>query len=422
MPAASRARSIAISDEPKKPEVPGIARIFLTYLLLGVTAFGGPVAHFGYYRTVLVERHQWIGERAFADLIALTQFLPGPASSQTGIAIAMMQRGWTGGVAAWLGFTIPAATIMIALGFGVSFASTAAGQGIVHGLKLAAVAVVMNALWGMARTACGTPVKASFAAAACVVMLFAANNWLQIGVIAVAAIVGLMAFAREEAAVERGGVEPSVTRVPGTRATWIAPAFLFAFVALLVGLPALAEALDSPNLRAFAGFFRVGSLVFGGGHVVLPLLEAEVVPTGWTTDDVFLAGYGAAQAIPGPLFAFAGYLGNVIQPGGGYLGGWTGGVLATIAIFAPSFLLLGAALPHWETLRTKTRVRAALTGVNAAVVGLLLAVLYDPVWTSSVADGSDFAAVVVAAVLLAVWKWPPWLVVLLAAGAGFFGI
>jgi chromate transporter len=371
---------------------------------------------------VLVERHRWIGERAFADLVALTQFLPGPASSQTGIAIAMMQRGWAGGIVAWLGFTIPAATIMIALGFGVSFASTAAGQGVVHGLKLAAVAVVMNALWGMARSACGTPVKTSFAALATVVMLFAANSWLQIGVIALAAAAGVIAFSREEAAVERGDIEKSITRVPGTGSGWIAPAFLFAFLSLLVGLPALAEAVDSANLRAFAGFFRVGSLVFGGGHVVLPLLEAEVVPTGWTTGDVFLAGYGAAQAIPGPLFAFAGYLGNVIQPGGGYLGGWIGGAIATVAIFAPSFFLLGAALPHWETLRTRTRVRAALTGVNAAVVGLLLAVLYDPVWTSSISDGSDFAAVVVAAVLLAVWKWPPWLVVLLAAVAGFLGI
>jgi chromate transporter len=414
MPSDPRTETIAISNETEKPVTPGILEIFRVYLMLGLTAFGGPVAHFGFYRTVLVERHRWIDERAFADLIALTQFLPGPASSQTAIAIAMMQRGWAGGIAAWIGFTLPAAIIMIALGFGVSFAATAAGQGIVHGLKLAAVAVVLNALWGMARNACDTPTKASFTGVACVVMLFAANGWLQIAVIGAAALAGALMFANP-------AVSEGVAR-PRGRGKLGALAFLAAFAVLLVGLPVLAEALDSANLRAFAGFFRVGSLVFGGGHVVLPLLKAEVVPTGWTTTDIFLAGYGAAQAIPGPIFAIAGYLGNVITPGGGYVGGWIGGALATLAIFAPSFLLLGAALPHWERLPTRPGVRAALTGVNAAVVGLLLAVLYDPVWTSSVTDASDFATVVVAAIVLALWKFPPWLVVLLAAVAGFFGV
>ena len=326
----------------------------------------------------------------------------------------MIQRGWLGGFAAWLGFTAPAAAIMITLGFGISFAQTAAGQGVIHGLKLAAVAVVANALWGMARTACGSPTKASFAAAACLIILFSDNALFQLVVIAAAALAGA-ALLREDT--DTGG---PVTAPVRSRVTGIA---MFAvFLGLLFGLPTLAQAIQSGNLDAVASFYRVGSLVFGGGHVVLPLLEAELVPTGWMNTDTFLAGYGAAQAIPGPMFALSGYLGNVINPGGAYLGGWIGGILAITAVFLPSFLLLGAALPFWDALRSRNRVRAALSGVNAAVVGLLLAVLYTPVWTSTVRDTLDFAAVVIAAVLLSMWKAPSWLVVLLAAVAGFFGV
>ncbi|MBS27557.1 MAG: chromate transporter [Alphaproteobacteria bacterium] len=388
-------------------------QLFLAFLWLGATAFGGPVAHFGYFRTEFVDRRRWIDERGFADLISLCQFLPGPASSQTGIAIGMIHRGWLGGIAAWLGFTTPGAIIMITLGFGLSLAQTSAGQGVVHGLKLAAVAVVANALWGMARSACGTPVKVSFAAIACVAILFVGNAWLQILVIAAAAIAGAAMLKDEPIAT---GEAPSTS---GSRAGAIVHFAMF--LALLLGLPLAAQTIASGNLEAFSGFYRVGSLVFGGGHVVLPLLEAEVVPTGWTSTDAFLAGYGAAQAIPGPMFALTGYLGNVIDPGSGYLGGWTGGLLAIVAVFLPSFLLLGATLPYWDALRSRARIRSALGGVNAAVVGLLLAVLFTPVWTSSVRDSSDFAVVVVAAVLLAVWRLPPWLVVILAAVAGFFG-
>jgi chromate transporter len=390
---------------------PSLGGIFWAFLVLGATAFGGPVAHFGYFRTEFVDRRRWVDERGFADLVSLCQFLPGPASSQTGIAIGMIQRGWLGGIAAWLGFTTPAAIIMIGLGFGLSFAETAAGQGIVHGLKLAAVAVVANALWGMARNACGDAVRASFAAIACVIILFAGAAWFQLLVIAAAAIAGSLIL--RDAPLDASS--SSGNRVVGLL-------LLAVFLLLLLGLPVLADAIQSGNLDAFAGFYRVGALVFGGGHVVLPLLEAEVVPTGWTSTDAFLAGYGAAQAIPGPMFALAGYLGNVIDPGNGYVGGWAGGLLAIAAVFLPSFLLLGATLPYWDALRSRARIRAALSGVNAAVVGLLLAVLFTPVWTSSVRDSSDFATVVVAAVLLAVWKLPPWLVVILAAVAGFFGI
>ena len=406
--------SIVISSATQTDDRPGVLKIFLTFLVLGATAFGGPVAHFGYFRTEFVDRHRWIDERGFADLVSLCQFLPGPASSQTGIAIGMIQRGWAGGFAAWLGFTTPAAIIMIGLGFGLSFAQTAAGQGVIHGLKLAAVAVVANALWGMARSACGSPLKASFAAAACVAILFAGSAWFQVAVIALAAIAGSLLIRDEPAKIE----------VPDTRTggRMIGAALFVVFLLLLFGLPLLVKASASGNLEAFASFYRVGSLVFGGGHVVLPLLEAELVPTGWMSTDAFLAGYGAAQAIPGPMFALTGYLGNVINPGGGYLGGWTGGLIAIVAVFLPSFLLLGAALPYWDSLRSRGRIRCALSGVNAAVVGLLLAVLYSPVWTSTVEDTSDFATVVIAAVLLAMWRLPSWLVVMLAAIAGFFGV
>ena len=393
---------------------PGLGGIFWAFLVLGATAFGGPVAHFGYFRTEFVDRRKWIDERGYADLVSLCQFLPGPASSQTGIAIGMIQRGWLGGIAAWLGFTTPAAIIMIGLGFGLSFAETAAGQGIVHGLKLAAVAVVANALWGMARAACGDAVRASFAAIACVVILFAGAAWFQLLVIAAAAIAGSLIL--RDAPLDTSNATPA----SGNRMVGLL--LLAVFLLLLLGLPVLAESMKSGNLDAFTGFYRVGSLVFGGGHVVLPLLEAEVVPTGWTSTDAFLAGYGAAQAIPGPMFALTGYLGNIIDPGNGYLGGWTGGVLAIVAVFLPSFLLLGATLPYWDALRSRARIRSALSGVNAAVVGLLLAVLFTPVWTSSVRDSSDFATVVVAVVLLALWRLPPWLVVMLAAVAGFFGV
>ena len=361
-----------------------------------------------------MDRRRWIDERGFADLVSLCQFLPGPASSQTGIAIGMLQRGWLGGFAAWVGFTTPAAIIMIGLGFGLSFAETSSGQGVIHGLKLAAVAVIANALWGMARSACGSPTKASFAALSCVAILFASSAWLQILVIAVAACAGALLIREAPANINVPPVRPS-GRAMGL-------VLLLVFLLLLFGLPILTETVKSGNLDAVASFYRVGSLVFGGGHVVLPLLEAELVPTGWTNTDTFLAGYGAAQAIPGPMFALTGYLGNVINPGDEYLGGWVGGLLAIGAVFLPSFLLLGAALPYWDALRSRERIRSALSGVNAAVVGLLLAVLYTPVWTSSVRDASDFAAVVIAAVLLAMWRAPSWLVVLLAAIAGFFGV
>ncbi|MGA0345939.1 MAG: chromate efflux transporter [Alphaproteobacteria bacterium] len=392
---------------------PGVLKIFLTFLMLGATAFGGPVAHLGYFRIQFVDRLRWVDERAYADLVSLCQFLPGPSSSQTGIAIGMMQRGWLGGAAAWLGFTTPAVIIMIALGFGLSFAQTAAGQGVIHGLKLAAVAVIANALWSMARSACGTATQASFAVLVCVAMLFATAAWQQILVIALAALAGALMI-REDSS----NIDPPTMR---SGSKFLGTILFMVFLILLLGLPFLTKTFASGNLEAFAIFYRVGSLVFGGGHVVLPMLEAELVPTGWISADTFLAGYGAAQAIPGPMFALTGYLGNVIDPSSSYLGGWTGGLIAIVAVFLPSFLLLGAALPYWDALRSRARVRSALSGVNAAVVGLLLAVLYTPVWTSTVQNIVDFATVVIASLLLSMWKVPPWLVVLLAAFTGLLG-
>ena len=285
---------------------PSLAQIFWAFLVLGATAFGGPVAHFGYFRTEFVERRKWIDERGFADLVSLCQFLPGPASSQTGIAIGMIKGRWAGGIAAWLGFTTPAAIIMIGLGFGLSFAETSAGQGLVHGLKLAAVAVVAHALWGMARTACGDAVRASFAAVACILILFAGDAWFQLAVIALAAFAGSLIL-KDTPLDPANGTPTRGNRTAGF-------ALLAVFLLMLFALPVVAESARSGNLDAFTSFFRVGSLVFGGGHVVLPLLEAEVVPTGWASTDAFLAGYGAAQAIPGPMFALTGYLGNVIDP------------------------------------------------------------------------------------------------------------
>ncbi|MEE2996679.1 MAG: chromate efflux transporter [Pseudomonadota bacterium] len=389
---------------------PGVLKIFLIFFMLGATAFGGPVAHFGYFRIQFVNRLKWIDERAYADLVSLCQFLPGPSSSQTAIAIGMMQRGWVGGTAAWLGFTTPALIIMITLGFGLSFAQTPAGQGVIHGLKLAAVAIIANALWSMARSACGTATQASFAVLACVAMLFATSAWQQILVIALAALAGALVI-REDSS----NIEPPTMR---SGSKFLGAILFIVFLTLLLGLPLLTQTLSSGNLEAFVSFYRVGSLVFGGGHVVLPMLEAELVPTGWVSADTFLAGYGAAQAIPGPMFALTGYLGNVIDPGASYLGGWTGGLIAIVATFLPSFLLLGAALAYWDVLRSHARVRSALSGVNGAVVGLLLAVFYTPVWTSTVQNIVDFATVVIGLLLLSMWKVPPWLFVLLAALSG----
>ncbi|MGD9535585.1 MAG: chromate efflux transporter [Alphaproteobacteria bacterium] len=378
--------------------------VFLAFLRLGLTSFGGPIAHLGYFREAFVVRRRWLDEAGYADLVALCQFLPGPASSQVGIGIGLAKAGLPGAVAAWLGFTLPSALALALVGYGVTAFQESIPAGVLHGLKLAAVAVVAQAVWGMARTLCPDAPRLTLAILAAIVMLASQTPLAQIGVLIVGGLAGL-AFLRAAA-------ESQPTTLGIRLGKGVALAALALFGVLLGGLPALAAAYPVHWLQLIDGFYRAGALVFGGGHVVLPLLQAEVVPPGWVSNDVFLAGYGAAQAVPGPLFTFAAYLGAAMtQPPNG----WLGALLCVVAIFAPSFLLVVGALPFWETMRRHARVRRALLGVNAAVVGLLLAALYDPVFTSAVHAPADVALALGALLLLSVWRLPPWGVVGLCA-------
>jgi len=379
--------------------------VFRIFLRLGLTSFGGPVAHLGYFRGEFVLRRKWLDEGAFADIVALCQFLPGPASSQVGITLGILRAGLPGGLAAWLGFTMPSALAMILFGYGVTRFGDLSGAPWLHGLKIVAVAVVAQAVWGMARSLCPDKERASVAVGAAILALLVPSAAGQVGAIAAGGLIGWGLLAN--AAPAQPGA-PLAVHLP--RAWSIAAAILF--FGLLIGLPLVAAALPLQPVRLFDSFYRSGALVFGGGHVVLPLLQAEVVPPGWVSNDVFLAGYGAAQAVPGPLFTFSAYLGTVMGPAPN---GWVGGLICLVAIFLPSFLLLIGALPFWESLRRRPAVQSALRGVNAAVVGLLLAALYRPVWTSAIFGPADFALGIVAFLLLALWAVPPWLVVILGA-------
>jgi chromate transporter len=381
--------------------------VLAVFLRLGLTSFGGPVAHLGYFHTEFVERRRWLDERTYVDLVALCQFLPGPASSQVGIGTGLLRAGLPGAFAAWAGFTLPSAIALVLFAYGIGTLEGALGSGWLHGLKIAAVAVVAQAVWGMAKSLTPDRARATLAVLAAIVVLLVPSAWGQIGAIVAGAIVGL-ALWREDAT-----APSSALHVPIGRR--FALGSLALFFALLAGLPLLATAVPSQTLAMADSFYRSGSLVFGGGHVVLPLLQAEVVPRGWLSNDLFLAGYGAAQAVPGPLFTFAAYLGAVMGP---QPNGWLGAAICLVAVFLPSFLLVFGALPFWASLRGEPRAQAALRGVNAAVVGLLLAALYRPVWISAITAPVDFALAIVAFLLLAFWKWPPWLVVVLAAVAG----
>jgi chromate transporter len=378
------------------------------FLKLGLTSFGGPIAHLGYFRDEFVVRRKWLGDAAYADLVALCQFLPGPASSQVGLAMGLMRAGWPGALAAWLGFTLPSAVAMILFAYGVDAFADDAGAGWLRGLKVVAVAVVANAVWGMARTLSADRERATLTVVAAAIVLFWPGALGQIGAILLGAVIGILVFRGASTGQSGGNLVVPV----GRRAAVLC---LGLFVALLIGLPILAAASDSMAVRLFDSFYRAGSLVFGGGHVVLPLLQAEVVGPGWVTRDAFVAGYGAAQAVPGPLFTFAAYLGAVLIP---EPDGAVGGLLCLVAIFLPSFLLVIGVLPFWNGLRRRPQAQAALRGVNAAVVGLLLAALYDPVWTSGIRSPADFALAAVALLLLAFWRVPPWLVVVVTALAG----
>jgi chromate transporter len=377
-----------------------VGRVFRAFLVLGLTSFGGPVAHLGYYREAFVIRRRWIDERAYADLVALCQFLPGPASSQVSIGIGLAKAGLPGAFAAWFAFTMPSALALTAFGYGIVAFHDAIPAGLLHGLKVVAVAVVAQAVWGMARTLCPDPPRVTLAVLAAGAVLAAPTPLLQVAVIAAGGLAGL-AFLRAE--VDARHVSLGIEVGKG-----VAVGALVLFFALLVGLPLLAAAVPSQSLALIDSFYRSGALVFGGGHVVLPLLQSEVVPSGWVTKDAFLAGYGAAQAVPGPLFTFAAYLGAVMGP---VPNGWLGAGICLVAIFLAS--------PFWDQLRHLRLVQKALLGVNAAVVGLLLAALYDPVWTSGILGPGDFALASAAFTLLAFWKLPPWLVVALTAAGGW---
>jgi len=384
--------------------------VFRVFLVLGLTSFGGPVAHLGYFRDAFVVRRRWLDERAYADLVALCQFLPGPASSQVGMAIGLMRAGAWGALAAWLGFTLPSAIAMVAFAGGAGALTEAAGTGWIAGLKAAAVAVVANAVVGMATTLAPDRERATIAAVGMIGALLIPVSAGQAVVIVAGGLIGL-AWLRPPP-VRAGGPEGLVVPVSRTAAATL----LAVFLVLLLALPVLAAATTDPTLQLADSFYRAGSLVFGGGHVVLPLLEAEVVGGGLVDHDAFLAGYGAAQAVPGPLFTFAAYLGAVMQSPAG---GLTGAAVALVAIFAPSMFLVAGTLPFWGSLRNAPAARRALAGVNAAVVGLLAAALYDPVFTAGITSPAAMAIAAAAFVALAAWKVPAWAVVVAAASAGY---
>ncbi|MFN3358733.1 MAG: chromate efflux transporter [Pseudomonas sp.] len=382
--------------------------VFLIFLRLGLTSFGGPIAHLGYFRDEFVTRRRWLSERSYADLVALCQFLPGPASSQVGIALGLQRAGYGGALAAWAGFTLPSALLLIVLALGLAQHSEALPSGVLHGLKVVAVAVVAQAVWGMARNLCRGVVRVTLMVIAAVLALLTASAWGQVAVIAAAGVAGLLLFTPTP------NTEHEALPMPIRRRT--GALWLGLFALLLVALPLLAETLHNQSLALVDAFYRSGALVFGGGHVVLPLLQAEVVAPHWISKDLFLAGYGAAQAVPGPLFTFAAFLGAAMYAAPN---GWLGGLICLLAIFAPSFLLVFGALPFWEALRRSPRAQAALAGVNAGVVGLLLAALYQPVITSAIFSTYDIGLALLALVALMIWKLPPWLVVLASGGLGW---
>ena len=382
--------------------------VFRVFLKLGVTSFGGPIAHLGYFRDELVVRRKWLDETSYADLVALCQFLPGPASSQVGFSLGVLRgNGLLGGLAAWFAFTMPSALILFAFAMGAAAFTGPVAEGFLHGLKLVAVAVVAQAIWGMARSLTPDRPRAGIALAAVAIVVLFAGSLAQIAAIALGACAGLW-LCRGEAAPVSGHLNFPVTRRGGVIA-------LILFAALLLIPPVVVSATSSQGVALFDAFYRSGALVFGGGHVVLPLLQAQVVTPGWVTNEAFLAGYGLAQAVPGPLFTFAAYLGAVMGP---EPNGLAGAVIALVALLLPGILLVYGMLPFWDAMRTRPAAQAAMRGTNAAVIGILGAALYNPVWISAVLTPRDFALALGGFLLLTVWKMPPWIVVALLAAAG----
>jgi chromate transporter len=381
-----------------------LINVFLVALRLGVTSFGGPVAHIGYFRAEYVGKRGWLDDKSFTDLVALCQLLPGPASSQLGIAIGTLRAGRLGGIMAWLGFTMPSALILIAFAYGVGEVDDVANSEWLHGLKLAVVAVVALAVWSMAGT---------LGIAAAVFMLLTPGALGQIAVIVIGGVAGVLIFR------DISSPDDDAKSKDSSGSKKLALVVLAAFFVLLIALPLIADSTGREEIDVFENFYRSGSLVFGGGHVVLPLLQAETVGSGYIDNDQFVAGYGATQAVPGPLFTFASYLGAAMGDDGLFGQKWIAGLIALGAIFLPSFLLVWGVLPFWTRLSSSNRVRGAVAGVNAAVVGLLLSALYNPIWTGSVLNAEDFGLVMVLFGLLAIWKLPPWSVVIIAAAGGY---
>lgn len=379
--------------------------VFLTALRLGLTSFGGPIAHLSYFHDEYVKKKKWISDAAYADLVALCQFLPGPASSQVGMAIGLSRAGISGAILSWIGFTLPSAIILILFGLGMAHIDASSHQHWLHGLKVVAVAVVAQAVLGMAKKLCPDKERATIAIISSVIVLFASSAITQIIVLILAGLFGVF-FLKPTSELPHEPLHKGSRRVGSV--------FLLLFIGFLVGLPLLRPIAQ--EFKYLDSFFRAGALVFGGGHVVLPLLQAEVVPTGWVTNDLFMAGYGVANAIPGPLFAFSAYLGAVSSTSPN---GWIGALICLVAAFLPSFLLVVGTLPFWEKLRSLPKIRQSMLGLNAAVVGILISAFYDPVWTSAIFSSKDFALASTGFLLLEIWKLPSWAVVLLTVLASF---
>ncbi|WP_239711901.1 chromate transporter [Paenibacillus sp. 19GGS1-52] len=399
---AKRQEELQNKQNKRRSNISAILEVLSVSTKLGLSSFGGPIAHLGYFHNEYIRRRKWMDERSYADLVALCQFLPGPASSQVGIGIGLIRAGIWGGIVAWIGFTLPSVIALVAFAF-LLRGFDIGNAGWIHGLKIVAVAIVSQAILGMGQKLTPDRNRITIAVIVAGLSLLWQTAYSQLLLILVAGVVGVWFY--------RSTKVEQAPQLPIAVSRSFAISCLLVYVALLLALPLLRQWGQSEGLAWFDSFYRSGSLVFGGGHVVLPLLEREVVPTGWVSKAEFLAGYGAAQAVPGPLFTFAGYLGAMA-------GGISGAAIAVIAIFLPAFLLVAGALPFWNSLRNNPKIQGALTGVNAAVVGLLLAALYDPLWITAIVQPADFALAALLFILLVFWKLPPWMVVLAGAAGG----
>lgn len=388
-----------------EPRFKSLFEVLRASFKLGLTSFGGPIAHLGYFHNEYIVKRKWMDERNYADLVALCQFLPGPASSQIGIGIGTIRAGLLGGIIAWIGFTLPSVIAMVLFAFLLK-GFNIGDAGWIHGLKIVAVAIVAHAVLTMGQKLASDRVRASIAILSAAIVLLWQTAYTQIAVILLAGLLGLIIYHKTPV--------PENVVIPANIKKQTALFSLALFFLLLFALPMIRDIFQNRFVAIFDSFYRSGSLVFGGGHVVLPLLEMEVVPTGWVSQQDFLAGYGATQAVPGPLFTFAAYLGAMAQ-------GISGAVVATIGVFFPSFLLVIGVLPFWNALRKSTKVQGALISINAAVVGILLAALYHPLWTTAIHSSQDFVLVSILFGMLSFWKLPPWMIVIsgILGGVGF---